>query len=715
MGRDNHLPELEPVQPGSTARLPAVVLPSDSVEGELLDLKQAALQYAARGIPVFPLHNPIADGCSCGRACDSNGKHPRTKNGFKDATTDKDVIEGWWSKWPDANIGALTGKEVGRVVLDVDFRHAGEDSIVQLVKRHGPLPETQTIRTGNGLHFEFEYPRDRKEIGSCSKLGGLPGLDLRADRAYVVVPPSIHPTGSAYAVARDVPAAPMPKWLLSLHDAEEDPGNHEPREKLDTGTILAGVPKGQRDDALFRLACKLRYAGVPQDWAEQLVWDAAKNCDPPFSTDEARKKVCRAYDQYPTGPGNDLLSLNSFFSYPTGWPEPLSEEAFYGLTGEFVRIIEPHTESDPVALLIQLLVALGNVVGRGPHFFAEADKHTANLFLTIVGETAKGRKGTSWGYVKNVISMIDAQWVEKKVFNGLSSGEGLIQAATSGDTEGTQGNRLLVIESELVSTLQVLGREGNTLSAILRQAWDGGDLRVMTKNSPLHASDAHISIIGHITKDELTRRLTRTDIANGFANRFLWACAKRARVLPEGGNLNPDELAPTITGLREAITFAKTVGEVRRDDSARALWCEVYEALSDGKPGLLGAVISRAEAQVMRLALIYALLDQSSDIRVEHLQAALALWQYCEDSAAYIFGDAVGDPVAEGIWSALMDHSEGLSRTAIWNLFNRNKSKDEIDRALSTLALQGLARGEKRNDNGGRPEERWYAVRKKRN
>ena len=467
--------------------MPAEALPSDSVEEELLDLKQAAaLQYAARGISVFPLHNPIADGCSCGSACDNNGKHPRTKHGFKDATTDKDVIEGWWSKWPDANIGALTGKEVGSVVLDVDFRHDGKESLEQLEKRYSPLPDTHLVRTGNGLHFEFEYPRNRQEIGSCSKLGGFPGLDLRADKAYVVVPPSLHPNGKYYTVARDVPPAPMPEWLLALRDAEGDPANREPQEKLDTATILEGVPKGQRDDALFRLASRLRYAGVPQDWAELLLVDAAKNCYPPFSADEARKKVCRVYDQYPAGPANDLLSLNSFFSYPTGWPEPLSEEAFYGLTGEFVRIIEPHTESDPVALLIQLLVALGNVVGRGPHFFAEADKHTANLFLTIVGETAKGRKGTSWGYVKNVISMIDAQWVEKKVFNGLSSGEGLIQAATSGDTEGTLGNRLLVIESELASTLQVLGREGNTLSAILRQAWDGGDLRVMTKNSPLH-------------------------------------------------------------------------------------------------------------------------------------------------------------------------------------------------------------------------------------
>ena len=117
----------------------------------------------------------------------------------------------------------------------------------------------------------------------------------------------------------------------------------------------------------------------------------------------------------------------------------------------------------------------------------------------------------------------------------------------------------------------------------------------------------------------------------------------------------------------------------------------------------------------MRLALIYALLDQSSVIRVEHLRAALALWQYCENSAAYIFGDAMGNTVADEILSALKDQSGGLSRTAIMNLFNRNKSKAEIDRALSTLAQQDLATGVKRNGSGGRPEERWHAVRKKRN
>ncbi len=112
-------------------------------------LKKAALEYADAGTPVFPLHNPITDGCSCGKSdCNSAGKHPRTAKGFKNATTDVSTIEKWWSRWPDANIGVPTGKDTGRVILDVDFRHDGKESLAQLEERFGSLPATRTDSHG---------------------------------------------------------------------------------------------------------------------------------------------------------------------------------------------------------------------------------------------------------------------------------------------------------------------------------------------------------------------------------------------------------------------------------------------------------------------------------------------------------------------------------------------------------------------------------------
>ncbi len=413
------------------------------------------------------------------------------------------------------------------------------------------------------------------------------------------------------------------------------------------------------------------------------------------------------------------------------WPKSLDAVAYYGLAGDFVRTIAPHTEADPVALLAEFLVAFGNLIGRGPHFVAEADHHYTNLFAILVGVTAKGRKGSSWGQVRARVRIADTEWADR-IQSGLSSGEGLIwtvrdpisrrepvkqKGRVTGYAEveadpGAADKRLLVFEPELASTLRVLGREGNTLSAIIRQAWDSGELRVLTRNSPARATGAHISLIGHITADELRRYLDRTEAGNGFANRFLFLCVKRANVLPEGGALDTVDFAPLLRRLREAVDFARQLGEaeLRRDAAARAWWREVYPELSEGKPGLLGAVTSRAEAQAMRLALVYALLDQSSEIQCPHLEAALSLCRYAEASARFIFGDALGDAVADALLFALRDEPGGMTRTRISAaIFGRNRSSEEIERALTTLSEQGLIRCEAEK-TAGRTAQRWYAL-----
>jgi len=140
------------------------------------------------------------------------------------------------------------------------------------------------------------------------------------------------------------------------------------------------------------------------------------------------------------------------------------------------------------------------------------------------------------------------------------------------------------------------------------------------------------------------------------------------------------------------------------------LWLEIYPELSEGRPGLLGAVTSRAEAQVMRLACIYALMDRSKIVRVQNLRAALALWKYCESSARYIFGDSLGDPVADTLLKALRNSANGLTRTDIRDLFGRNRGAHEIDRALRVLLEYGHVRKGREEAEQGRPTERWFAL-----
>jgi hypothetical protein len=422
-------------------------------------------------------------------------------------------------------------------------------------------------------------------------------------------------------------------------------------------------------------------------------------------------------------------------SAPTGaanWPDGLQTAAFHGVAGGLVRMIEPHSEADPAALLLQFLIGFGNCVGRGPHFIAEADRHFTNLFGVLVGQTAKGRKGTSLGQVQRVLEALDQEWSLKRVKSGLASGEGLIWAVRDEirerapvrekgrvvryeeivSDEGENDKRLWVAEPEFARVLQVAERESNTLSAVIRQAWDTGNLRILTKKQAASSTEAHISVIGHITKDELRRLLTDTAAGNGFANRFLWVCTRRSKLLPEGGALDTVDFAPIIRRLQAAADFARGVKDMRRDSAAREIWCEVYPKLSEGKPGLLGSVTSRAEAQTMRLACIYALLDCSSMVQAEHLRAALDVWRYCEDSARFIFGDALGDITADEIIRELRQHLQGMTRNDIREHFNRNKSSAEIGRALGVLQEYGLARVERGREGEGqkRPTERWLAV-----
>lgn len=399
---------------------------------------------------------------------------------------------------------------------------------------------------------------------------------------------------------------------------------------------------------------------------------------------------------------------NSLNSHLPRFPE-LDDTALHGLAGEIVRTILPHSEADAAALLVQTLVFFGNCIGRTTHFFAEDDKHHANLFAVLVGASSKSRKGTSLGRVRRIFQRVDEKWEKTRIVNGLSSGEGLIMAVQTVD-DGALSKRLLVIESEFVSVLRTMAREGNTLSAIIRAAWDTGALNVLTKNNPLGVTDAHISIIGHITREELRRRLTETDRANGFANRILWVATRRSKLLPEGSKLDDATCNRLAEQLCKALKHAQSIGEMQRNEEARALWFEIYERLSTEHDGLLGAVTSRAEAQVMRLACLYALLDCSAEIRRVHLEAAHALWQYCEASAGYVFGQLTGNQIADCVLKALEQvGSAGLTQTQISNLFSGHKSSEEINTALLALLNQELVTSQTES-TGGRPTVRWFAV-----
>jgi hypothetical protein len=268
--------------------------------------------------------------------------------------------------------------------------------------------------------------------------------------------------------------------------------------------------------------------------------------------------------------------------------------------------------------------------------------------------------------------------------------------------------RVLVVETEFGNVLRVLAREGNTLSAVLRMAWDSDDLRTMTKHSPSRATNPHVSLLGHVTQQELAKYLSHVEVFNGLGNRVLWACVKRSKLLPFGGSLDAGDMQRLGSRLAAAADLARGAGSMLWTSTGRTLWESEYGRLTGDRPGLWGAITSRAEAHVLRLAMIYAVLDKSAEIADTHVLSALAVWRFCDRSAAYLFGGSVGDRDADAILAALRAKPEGMTRTEISvAVFNKNRPSGDIARALGLLLRYGLARPEPAGN--GQPE-RWFAI-----
>ncbi len=245
---------------------------------------QSAAAYAkVLKWPVFPLHTVHNGRCTCGRDCGSAGKHPRTKNGLKAATLDLQTINTWWTQWPSSNIGIPTGQASGFIAVDIDPRHGGHDSMDELVRQYGELPETvEALTGGGGRHILFKNPGGH--IGN--KAGIKPGIDIRGDGGYIVVSPSIHKSGGRYewelsSRPENVPLADIPDWLLRLiTEPEQDKPKKPVRYWME---ILQGVEEGRRNVSAASLAGYLLRHGIaaPVAFEIMLLWNERNN--PPDS------------------------------------------------------------------------------------------------------------------------------------------------------------------------------------------------------------------------------------------------------------------------------------------------------------------------------------------------------------------------------------------------------------------------------------------------
>lgn len=401
------------------------------------------------------------------------------------------------------------------------------------------------------------------------------------------------------------------------------------------------------------------------------------------------------------------------------WPDELGPALYNNeFLDQFITKVIPDTEASVVALVAQFLCAFGNAVGPKPYLQIGSDFHRANLFVNIVGNSSKARKGTSWSIIKLLVSNAEKEWFENCHATGLSSGEGLIERIRDPrviktrkeaiDDPGIKDKRLFIQESEFTSILKNFGRSHNKLSEILRNAWDCNTLQNLTRHDSLICKNPYISIVAHVTEADLQLMNNTAEIGNGFGNRFLWFVSKRSKLISFPRALDVEYFRNEIAELTDTIYECSKMEEIVFPESLKGPYDVIYKRLSTAGAGAFGSMTARSEAQTMRLIFVYALLDKSKEIQEKHIESALDLWRYAAQSCQYIWSDSVGNDDADKILSTLRQNPDGLTRTEISKyVFKNNKNKEELNKAFALLEELGLAECYSEASKGVKSTQIW--------
>jgi hypothetical protein len=695
--------------------------------------------------------------------CQYRGKHPYLSNGFLGASQSEDDIRKWHHATGGImNIGFRMGNGHCVFDVDPrNGGDESYNRLVKEYGPLPRTPKA--ITGGDGFHLYFRDPFKLKKFSpeefpgidiqaEGSQVIAPPSLHL-SGKVYKW---ELAPVGIEAGVEQ-VPFAPLPEWVLellpasSIRRASAVSVNRTPSAftfdlpPADISTA-EGVGEGQRHGKLLELVGREIGRGREPEQVLALAMEWNEKNDPPLPEAEVRRQVNALARKQGRKTAQQSLSLRSSASEDDGGesgnlsepemkvtlpsstvPPPgaagerqrggvvstsvpcLHPDAFHGLIGAITHTIAPETEADLAAVLISLLAAVGSAVGPGPCAQAGADRHAANTFALLVGPTT-ARKGASESIVMWLMERAVPTWVQSCATYGLGTGEGLAERLQDGRYEegpdgkpmfvsGTTDKRLMAVEREFASVLKKGRREGNTLSDMLRNAFDGKPLEVVNrKKNSLKATGHHVSIIGHITAEELAENLKGSEVANGFLNRFLLVAVSRSKKLPSGGNIAV--LEPFVRPLQAAIaraggdqtSVAVKPRHLKRTPEAERLWAEWYCTHSE-HDGLVGKVTARAEAHALRLSLIYALVDGATAIGVEHLRAALAVWNYCEASAVALFGkmNGGGTTILSSKLLQAIRIKPGILRSELWDVVGHKLKAEELTASLNSLEITGQA------------------------
>lgn len=389
---------------------------------------------------------------------------------------------------------------------------------------------------------------------------------------------------------------------------------------------------------------------------------------------------------------------------------PRRDEAIFGtFLGDVVRQVAPYTEADPVGILVSLMAALGVRLGAGPHIRAGDDPHPLLVWPMLIGHTGTGKKGTAWSAAKRILRCADADFLTGNLRTGLSTGEGIAALFTDDQDDLDDpaaaalrakarhaalppgDHRLLMVEPEWAVVMARMRREGNSLSGMLRAAWEGGDLSTMNVTARV-ARDTHIGLLAHITPGEFREKVSATDMAGGTYNRFLPTAVAMSQALPFSQGTPEDTVAALGADLARRLDQAAELRLLQLTDDAARVWGSVYVeflAHSSDNPTAVEQFLARAAPNCLRLAGIHAALDGTPHIHAHHLHAAAALTRYAIASAQAVF--TTTDPTTERLATWIADAGPtGRTRKEInKDYFKGNTPADEITSHLDRLIETG--------------------------
>lgn len=387
-------------------------------------------------------------------------------------------------------------------------------------------------------------------------------------------------------------------------------------------------------------------------------------------------------------------------------PDPA---CLYGLLGRVAEAGSDTTEANPYAVAFNALIYLSAGIGRGPFLSVGNTWHHSNLFGLHVGRSGRGRKGDAAGLVHRIDRALQDRGTPEALQvwrSGLSTREGLVSLIHDGYTEGKNevppinDKRLCVFESEFVNVLHQGKREGNTLSAALRDAWDGVSIKPATKSAKIGATDPHIAIAGAVTPSELRTSMAARELTNGFANRFVMIFAERTRLVPFPEATSQDVVNGLAAEFGRTFEFAQAGRWVEKDTmrvslspAAAALYAGLYRDLCAevGGPAVFPLLERRAPV-LLRIALILAMTDRTTVIERHHIEAAHAWVRFWTDSVLYVFAEAADEEAsrqtsetAQRIADFIRSKGDVTRKQITTELFKGHVQKDRIDAALDEL------------------------------